>query len=298
MARVFGEETRWPTRRGRVLWVATRRRPSDWSVRVVTVRVRAGPAGWAGGRVLWTPLGAANQKGSEVGLVLKSPKKITIEKSLRLGFSATNNEAKYEALLMGMTMVQKMSEKAIEMFSDSRLVVGEVKGEFEARDERMQRYLSQVRHRRSGFESFNLLHFPRSGNTHADSLAMLATSSIQGLPRVILVEDLYKPAGVEKGMIHVHQVKVGLSWMDPIISFLKDDILPEEKSEVVKVHRKALRFWLSEDQKLYKRSFFRPYLLCIHPEATELLLKELHEGIYGSHTGGRSLAHRAITQNY
>ena len=81
--------------------------------------------------------GVANQKWSGVGIVLISPKKITIEKSLRLGFSATNNEAEYEALLMGMTMVQKMGGKAIEMFSDSRLVVGKVKGELEARDERM-----------------------------------------------------------------------------------------------------------------------------------------------------------------
>ena len=49
--------------------------------------------------------GAANQRGSRVGLVLVSPKKITIEKSLRLGFSATNNKAEYEALLEGMSMV-------------------------------------------------------------------------------------------------------------------------------------------------------------------------------------------------
>ena len=49
--------------------------------------------------------GAANQRGSGVGLVVVSPEKIIIEKSLRLGFSATNNEAEYEALLMGMTMV-------------------------------------------------------------------------------------------------------------------------------------------------------------------------------------------------
>ena len=52
--------------------------------------------------------GAANQQGSGVGLVLVSPERITIEKSLRLNFSATNNEAEYEALLMGMIMVQKM----------------------------------------------------------------------------------------------------------------------------------------------------------------------------------------------
>ena len=66
--------------------------------------------------------GAANQRGSGVGLVLVSPEKITIEKSLRLSFSVTNNEAEYEALLMGMIMVQKMGEKAMKVFSDSKLV--------------------------------------------------------------------------------------------------------------------------------------------------------------------------------
>ena len=80
--------------------------------------------------------------------------------------------------------------------------------------------------------------------------------------------------------------------------FLKEDILPEDKSEVDKVQRKAPWFWLSEDQKLYKRSFFLPYLLCIHLEAVELLLEELHEGIYGSHIGGKSLSHRTLTQGY
>ena len=55
--------------------------------------------------------GATNQRGSGVRLVVKSPEKIIIEKSLRLGFSATNNEVEYEALLVGITMVQKMGRK-------------------------------------------------------------------------------------------------------------------------------------------------------------------------------------------
>ena len=76
--------------------------------------------------------GVANQRGAVVGLVLVSPEKITIEKSLKLRFSATNNKAEYEALLMGMAMVQKMGGKAVEMFSDSKLIIGQVKGELEA----------------------------------------------------------------------------------------------------------------------------------------------------------------------
>ena len=81
--------------------------------------------------------GAANQKGSGIGLVLISPESITIEKSIRLGFSATNNEAEYEALLQEMMMVQKLDRKAMEAFSNSKLVVGQVMGELEGRDARM-----------------------------------------------------------------------------------------------------------------------------------------------------------------
>ena len=126
--------------------------------------------------------GAANQRGSGVGLVLISPEKTIVEKSLRLGFLATNNEAEYEALLQGMTMVQKMGGKVVEMFSDWRLVVGQVKRELEARDARMQEYLSQVKRLPSNFDPFSLSHVFRSENTHADSLATLTTSLSGGLP--------------------------------------------------------------------------------------------------------------------
>ena len=70
--------------------------------------------------------GVANHRGSRVGLVLISPKRIIIEKSLRLDFLATYNEVEYEILLVGMTMVWKMGGKVVEIFLDSRLVVGQV----------------------------------------------------------------------------------------------------------------------------------------------------------------------------
>ena len=120
--------------------------------------------------------GAANQRGSGVGLVLVSPENITIEKSLRLSFSATNNEVEYEALLMGMIMVQKIGGKVVKVFLDLKLVVGQVRGDLEARNPRMQEYLCQIRSVQEKFEVFDLSHIPKSGNTYADSLATLATS--------------------------------------------------------------------------------------------------------------------------
>lgn len=51
---------------------------------------------------------AANEKGSGVGIVIISPEGITLEKSLRLSVSATNNEAEYKALQAGLIDIQKL----------------------------------------------------------------------------------------------------------------------------------------------------------------------------------------------
>ena len=75
----------------------------------------------------------------------------------------------------------------------------------------MQEYLGQVRHLQFRFEFFNLSQVSRSRYTHADSLATLATSSTQSLPRVILVEDLCNPTEVKRNMVHIHQIRVGPS---------------------------------------------------------------------------------------
>ena len=99
----------------------------------------------------------------------------------------------------------------MEIFFDLRLVVSQVKGELEARDIRMQEYLNLVMHLQSRFKSFNLQHIARSGNTHVDSLATLATFLAQILLRVILVKDLCKPTEMKKEVVHIHQIRVGPS---------------------------------------------------------------------------------------
>ena len=131
-------------------------------------------------------------------------------------------------------MVQKMGGKTAEMFSDLRLVVGQVKGELEARDARMQKYLSQVKRLQPSFDLFNLSHISRSGNTHADSLATLAISLAGGLPQIILVEHLDKASEFAKGTVRIHEVRVGPNWMD------RPSVLVVRGSQVVQ----ALLFWV------------------------------------------------------
>ena len=165
--------------------------------------------------------GVANQKGSGIGIILITLKKLVMEKSLRLGFLATNNEAEYEALLAGMAMVKKLGGEVVEVYSNSRLVVGQASGELEARDERMQGYLVRVIQARVHFKSFTLKQIPRGQNSHADSLAMLAMSLGLNLPRVFIVEDMANSSLVKKPLVGVHSIQIGLSRMDPLVTFLK-----------------------------------------------------------------------------
>ena len=90
----------------------------------------------------------------------------------------------------------------------------------------------------------------------------------------------------------------GPSWMDPIIDFLAKEKLLSDTQEANRVRRTAPRYWLSTDRRLYRRSFGGPYLSCLHPDKVGELLAELHDGVCGGHAGGRSLAHRAMTQGF
>ena len=56
---------------------------------------------------------------------------------------------------------------------------------------------------------------------------------------MIFVENLYKPTEIGRNMVHIHQIRVGPSWMDSIVLFLKEDILPKGKSEANKVQKKG-----------------------------------------------------------
>lgn len=79
--------------------------------------------------------------------------------------------------------------------------------------------------------------------------------------------------------------------MDLYISFLSNGSLLTNPKEFEKVRSTSAYFWLSKDNKLYRRSFWGPYLLSLHLNKVAEILAELHEGIYGGHLGGRPLAH-------
>ena len=66
-----------------------------------------------------------------------------MEQAIRLGFSASNNEAEYEAILSGLDLALALSVSKLRIYSDSQLVVKHVQEEYEAKDARMARYLAK-----------------------------------------------------------------------------------------------------------------------------------------------------------
>ena len=124
--------------------------------------------------------------------------------------------------------------------------MGQVNRQFEAQDVRMQGYLAKVRQVQVHFKSFTLKQILRGENSNADSLAMLATYLGSNLSRVIIVEDLASSSLMKQPLVYVHGIQVGPSWMDPLVTFLKQRLLLEDKDKAEKIRRKAPRYWLSK----------------------------------------------------
>jgi len=165
-------------------------------------------------------------------------------------------------------------------------VVSKVVGEFEAKDQRMISYLKEVGVMKWQFKQLEISHISRGSNSHVDSLATLASTVANPLSRIVSVELLPFSNLTHPSNVVVLSIHPSPSWMDPIVAYHRSGTLPKDKKESNRIRCRSSQYWVSEDGRLYKRSYSGPYLLCVHPEAVEVLLEELHEGICGSHMGG------------
>ena len=131
--------------------------------------------------------GAANSQGSGVGLILTSPNGIDVEYTLKFGFHASNNEAKYEAVIAGINLAHSMEADQLEVCSDYQLMVKQIEDSYEARGENMILYLKKVRELLKKFIWVQVRHVLRVENSWADALAKLATTSREDLDRLVPV---------------------------------------------------------------------------------------------------------------
>ncbi|GFZ15658.1 hypothetical protein Acr_25g0000670 [Actinidia rufa] len=225
--------------------------------------------------------GARNRQGAGAGVVLRRPKGAVFEQCLRFNFPARNNEAKYEALITGLRFASKLRVPELCVYSDSKLVVNQVTGKFEARRVKMAKYLQVEKNLLSEFRAVKIEQVGREFNAHADALASLASTFEGNHGRTVAVNVVSVPNIEETQSSVLVNTQLGPSWMDPIVNYLRADQLLDDKKEAHKIRIKAVRFWISPTGDLYKRSYQGPYLLCVHPSLVEDVLYEIHEGMCG-----------------
>jgi ribonuclease HI len=120
--------------------------------------------------------GSSTRKNEGAGILLITPDVEKLSSSLRLEFRTTNNEAENEVVIAGLKMALELGAKSMEVWSDSLVIVGHIRGEFEAKEEKMKRYLTKVQGMQSSFQKFCIMKVPRENNEKADRLARMAST--------------------------------------------------------------------------------------------------------------------------
>ena len=131
-----------------------------------------------------------------IGVVLKSPEADTLKCKVRLHYQTTNNEAEYETLLKGLELAKSLGAESVLVQGDSQLVIGQVNGTYEAKQEQTKKYLNKVRRLIKKFSEAHFVQIPREKNMEADTLAKEASVSelidefdeIQYMPSIDLPE--------------------------------------------------------------------------------------------------------------
>jgi len=236
--------------------------------------------------------GSSNIRGGGAGIVLEGPNDIVLEQSLRFKFRVSNNQAEYEAMVAGLALAKEMGVARIVCHTDSKLTVGHLTGEFQVKDPLLLQYYHIVRNMLQGFEEHKVEHVPRACNVRADILSKLASTKSKGKYKAILQKEVIAPS---TNIPECHEVEISSDWRTPIVRFLRTGNKPEPLEK--DWERKIARYTLVGDE-LFRRGFTSPLLKCIDMEQAEYVMRELHQGIYGYHSGARTMSARILRAGY
>nr|GEY80026.1 hypothetical protein [Tanacetum cinerariifolium] len=211
------------------------------------------------------------------GLMLISHEGKEYTYALCFKFETTNNEAEYEALLSGLRIARKMEIKCLAIFTDSQLMVNQIKGIFEARQPTIKQYLEKVKEILNGFDTFTIEHVRRNQNKKADALSKLASMTFEHPTKEVLVEVLAKRSINDKEVSksdniikEVHEGSCGFN-MEPrsmVVRIIKQEAIPpsaESLTPISKEHNSKDKRKEDEDKEVasieeaYYRNKLRRY---------------------------------------
>ncbi|XP_073137716.1 uncharacterized protein [Henckelia pumila] len=187
--------------------------------------------------------------------------------------------------------------KILTIHSDYQLIVSQVNENYEAKEDKILGYFTQVNELLSRLDSYDVKQIPRVENESADCHAKLSSSlaNIDNRKITFLTYGREETDGSNVTILCVDSEEP--CWKDEIVDYLMRDNLPANQVEARKLKVRAVRFTII-DGELYKRSFSSPYLKCLTSAKGNYVLREIHEKICGNHLAGRALAEKTLRQEY
>ncbi|XP_019184828.1 PREDICTED: uncharacterized protein LOC109179800 [Ipomoea nil] len=257
----------------------------------VTDQVETEDGGW------WTlsTEGSSNSKGCGGGVVLVTPEGFRAYYAIRFHSKLSNNEAEYGALLNGLRLAAGLRAEKVRIRCDSKLVVSQVSGEYEANEGSMQKYRDAVLRTLREFEGYEIHQVPREQNADADMLSKLSTGVPSHIRKIARLEDL-ETSSIDVSWVFPVQTREPC-WIDHIKRYKADGTLPQDEADAKVTKLRAPSYVVSGD-KLYKRSYNGTLLRCLYPDEAKLVIKEVHEGVCSAHQGVYTIARRIMLQGY
>src|SRR3954470_15950016 len=247
--------------------------------------------------------GASNAMGHGIGAVLTSPRQTHIPFTARICFDCTNNVAEYEACIMGLEAAIDMRIKILEVYGDSALVIHQVRGDWETRHPNLVPYRDYILELLPAFEEITFNHIPREENQLADALATLAAMfrviSPKEMPDIRILRYKEPAHAIPAHCLTTEDVYDEKPWYYDIKRYVEKQEYPEDATIGDKrtLRRLASKFFLSGDV-LYKRNYDSVLLRCVDRHEAELIMREIHEGSFGTHSSGHSMAKKILRAGY
>ncbi|XP_073064109.1 uncharacterized protein [Primulina eburnea] len=214
--------------------------------------------------------GSSTEKASGVGVVITFPTGIKTIFSFNLDFSCTNNQAEYEALVIGLEILRDLGARDVLIIGDSQLALKQMSGEYKYSSLALAPYFTQLL---DDFEDVTFQHVPRQDNWEANELAQIASGlrmSPEPTHKILLVQKRNNPSIYQRG-IQVDTFDIDVEFVGGWKEEIKDALRNPEQMLHYGLKMRILHYVLMEDE-LYRKGDDGLLLRCLgFPEAMRIM---------------------------
>nr|XP_011470513.1 PREDICTED: uncharacterized protein LOC105353233 [Fragaria vesca subsp. vesca] len=235
--------------------------------------------------------GSRTDTAARAGIAIANPTGDRFSYSFQLDFKCTNNQAEYEALIIGLEILLDLGVRVVQIFGDSLLVVNQLVEKFKCLSSSIEPYLRKAFEVLDRFDDVYIEHIPREFNFAANELAQVASglSLRDGVcERLLKVERCTLPSFIARGQFQADTPKVAAlnpideDWRLPFIAYLQN---PNDAAHSRQIRFLALNFILRNGE-LRRRGEDENDLRCVFGNEAKRIMREVHCGVCGSHQAG------------